>query len=572
LSRQIWRFKITSVKTDCLFPADAVNKEYELVTKNLVFVKEKSMNHRYESKLSKRVYRIAAIMLLLLAMGAACLPALADDHANRASAQKTALSLETLRDQPGLLYAFLRQMPKGGDLHSHLSGAVYAESMVRWAAEDGLCIDAKTFQAISPPCDAHAGRPEAKQAFKDPDLYRSIIDAWSMRNWRYSGQNGHDHFFDTFQKFDMTTKKRRGDMLAEVAGRAAAGRVGYLELMLTPEGGSIASLAARTGWDDDFGLMRSKLLAQGMPDILAAVKNEMDLAETVMRQRLKCGGEPSDPGCGVVVRYLYQVLRGMPREVVFAQILAGCELAAADPRFVGLNLVMPEDACIPMADFPLQMRMLDYFHGVYPRAQLTLHAGELAPGQVPPEGLRFHVRDSVRKAHAGRIGHGVDILYEDGCFDLLREMARRQILVEILLTSNDVILGVTGKEHPLQTYIRYGVPVALATDDEGVSRAEMTREYQRAVMDQGLGYLQLKRMARNSLEYAFVEGASLWKDRKYTRPVAACAKDKPAADRISGTCRRFLDENVKARLQWGLEKDLADFEARASRWDASHLP
>lgn len=539
---------------------------------HLFFVEENTMNHCYGSKVSKGFSRLALIIWLLFAMFAVDLPVHAADHANRTAEKKTADFLESIRDQPGMVYAFLRQMPKGGDLHSHLSGAVYAESLIRWAAEDGLCIDQKTHQAASPPCDANAGRPEAKQAFKDSDLYRSIIDAWSMRNWQYSGQNGHDHFFDTFQKFDKVTKNRRGDMLAEVAGRAAAGRVSYLELMLTPEGGSIAGLAARTGWDDNFSLMRSKLLAQGMQDILAAVKNEMDQSETIMRQQLKCGEGKSDPGCGVVVRYLYQVLRGMPREVVFAQILAGCELVAEDTRFAGLNLVMPEDACIPMADFPLQMRMLDYFHTVYPRAQLTLHGGELAPGQVPPEGLRFHVRDSVRKAHAGRIGHGVDILHEEGCFDLLREMACRQILVEILLTSNDVILGVTGKEHPLKTYIRYGVPVALATDDEGVARSEMTREYQRAILDQGLGYVQLKRMARNSLEYAFLEGASLWKDRKYTQAVADCAKDKPVANQISGSCRRFLDENGKARLQWRLEKDLSDFEAKASWWDASHLP
>jgi hypothetical protein len=470
-----------------------------------------------------------------------------------------------------LLYAFLRQIPKGGDLHSHLSGAVYAESMIRWAAEDGLCIDQKTLEATRPPCDALTGRPEAKQAFTDTVLYRSTVDAWSMRNWQYSGQSGHDHFFDTFQKFDLATKKRRGEMLAEVAGRAAAGRVSYLELMFTPEGGSVGALAARTGWDDDFSIMRSKLLAQGMKDILVTVKNEMDRAEKVMRQQLKCGDQP-DPGCGVAVRYLYQVLRGMPREVVFAQMLAGFELFSADPRFVGLNLVMPEDAYVPMTDFPVQMRMLDYFHSVYPQAKLTLHAGELAPGMVPPEGLRFHIRDSVKTAHAKRIGHGVAVLYEEGCFDLLREMARRQILVEIMLTSNDVILGVKGKEHPLKTYIRSGVPVALATDDEGVSRSEMTQEYQRAVADQGLGYLQLKRMARNSLEYAFIAGAGLWKDREYTQAIAACAKDKPAANQISNACRRFLYENDKARLQWGLEKDLAEFEARASKWDARHLP
>jgi hypothetical protein len=125
--------------------------------------------------------------------------------------------------------------------------------------------------------------------------------------------------------------------------------------------------------------------------------------------------------------------------------------------------------------------------------------------------------------------------------------------VEILLTSNDVILGVKGKEHPLKTYIRYGVPVVLATDDEGVSRSEMTREYQRAVMDQELGYLQLKRMARNSLAYAFIEGASLWKDRKYTQTVAACAKDKPAANRISVSSASFLPRMAR-RVFSGISK------------------
>ena len=500
------------------------------------------------------------------------MPAWAKEQTGGTAEQKTARFLESLRDDPGLLYAVLRQMPKGGDLHTHLSGAVYAESMIRWAAEDGLCIDRKTLHAVIPPCDAPAGRPEAREAFKDPLLYRNLIDAWSMRYWPDAGRNGHDHFFDTFGKFNAATDKRRGNMLAEVAARAAAGRVSYLEPMITPEGGNIGRLALRAGWDDDFDRMKSKILAQGMGDILAAVKKEMDQSEAVMRSQLQCDGPSAHPGCRVAVRYLYQVGRGLPKEIVFAQILAGCELAARDPRFVGLNLVMPEDAYVPMADFPIHMKMLDYFHRVYPGVPLALHSGELAPGVVPPEGLRFHVRDSVRIAQAKRIGHGVDILYEDDCFDLLREMARREVLVEILLTSNDVILGIKGKDHPLRSYIRYDVPVALATDDEGVARSEMTREYLRAVMDQGLGYRQLKRMARNSLEYAFIEGKSLWQDRKYTRITAACAKDKPEVKNISDPCRRFLEESGKARLQWQLERDLADFEAQASKWAVSGLP
>ena len=53
--------------------------------------------------------------------------------------------LERARHQgPLALYTFLHDMPKGADLHTHLAGAVYAESFIREAAEDNLCVKAKT--------------------------------------------------------------------------------------------------------------------------------------------------------------------------------------------------------------------------------------------------------------------------------------------------------------------------------------------------------------------------------------------------------------------------------------------
>ena len=48
-------------------------------------------------------------------------------------------------------------------------------------------------------------------------------------------------------------------------------------------------------------------------------------------------------------------------------MVLGFELAMADPRFVGLNMVMPEDYYVPMHDFPLHMRMMQYLHSQYPR-------------------------------------------------------------------------------------------------------------------------------------------------------------------------------------------------------------
>jgi adenosine deaminase len=119
--------------------------------------------------------------------------------------------------------------------------------------------------------------------------------------------------------------------------------------------------------------------------------------------------------------------------------------------------------------------------------------------------LRFHIRDSIRRGHAQRIGHGVDVMQEDDPYGLLREMAARRVLVEIALTSNDLILGVSGARHPLRTYLQYGVPVALATDDYGVSRSSHTLEWVKAVQEHALDYFTIKRMVRNSLDYAFVD-------------------------------------------------------------------
>src|SRR5581483_9714093 len=141
--------------------------------------------------------------------------------------------------------------------------------------------------------------------------------------------------------------------------------------------------------------MRNGLLSGGLAQVVSAARQALDREESKMKSGLGCGTAQAEAGCAVTVRYLYQVLRGFPPEQVFAQILLGFELAQVDPRFVGLNLVMPEDWYIPMRDFHLHMRMMDYLHKQYPKVHITLHAGELTQGMVPPKGLTFHIRDSI---------------------------------------------------------------------------------------------------------------------------------------------------------------------------------
>lgn len=476
--------------------------------------------------------------------------------------QRTARYLDSVRHQPSLLMAFLKQMPKGGDLHNHLYGAIYAESFIQWAAQDGLCVERVSLTLVAPPCDQSTGKPPASDALKDPDLYAQLVDAFSMRDWNAARDSGHDHFFNSFLKFDAVTARHIGDMVAEAARLAAGDRVAYLELMYAPDNGQAMRLGERVGWNNDFAQMRQRLQANGLADVIAAARKSLDEDEARMRQDLHCGTAGAEPACQVTVRCLYQVLRGFPPEQVFAQILTGFELAQADPRVVGLNLVMPEDWYVPMRDFRLHMKMIDYLHAIYPKVRISLHAGELADGMVPPEGLSFHIRDSVETGHAERIGHGVDVMRETDPIGLLKEMAQHNVLVEICLTSNDLILGVRGNEHPLPVYMKYGVPVALATDDEGVSRSDMTHEYLRAVEGYNLSYSLLKNMARASLEHSFLPGASLWKDGRTFLAVAACAADSPRKSSLSPACRKFLDASQRAQVEWREEGEFAKFEAK----------
>ena len=447
-----------------------------------------------------RAARAAALGLLLFASLAAA-PAIAPGEA------ATARYFASIKNDPSLLLEFLTRMPKGGDLHNHLSGAIYAESFLRWAADDGLCVVTATFSIVGGTCDATAGRPPATDIVRSGALFSQAIDAMSMRHWDLA-LNGHDHFFATFGKFGPSSGKT-GDMLADVAARAAAEQVSYLELMLTPDGGAGGARGIAAGWDPDLPKLRDVLLAAGFRDaVLSAARTRLDQAEARERELLKCGAAEPDPGCRVTVRYIYQVARAGIAPSVFGQMLAGFEIATAEPRVVSLNLVQPEDDPGAVRDFVLQMSMLDYLHGQYPNVKITLHAGELTEGLVPPETLRFHIRQSVRLGHASRIGHGAGVMYEDDPLALLRELASKKVLVEIALNSNDLILGVKGSRHPLRTYLKYGVPVALVTDDAGVSRSTLTLEYRKAVEEQGLDYRTLKRMARNSIEYSFADAAT----------------------------------------------------------------
>lgn len=139
-------------------------------------------------------------------------------------------------------------------------------------------------------------------------------------------------------------------------------------------------------------------------------------------------------------------------------------------------------------------------------------------------------------------------------------MSERNVSVEICLSSNDYLLGMEGEAHPMNTYLEYGVPLTLNTDDQGILRLEILDEYVRAVSEQGADYSLLKTLARNSLEHSFLSGASLWSTPNgFGDPVVECATNVPGQP-LTSTCADYLDSNERAKLQWQLEERLRIFE------------
>jgi adenosine deaminase len=475
-------------------------------------------------------------------------------------------------DGPLALRAFLDQFPKGADLHIHLSGAIYAESFIREAGEDGLCVDPAALSFAKPPCTPPLAPAAAVPS--NQQLYDRLVNAFSIRSFvATSGFSAHDQFFSTFGRFEGLNKRHIGEWVDEIVSRAAAQNQQYVELMETPPFSHAAQMAHESPLRQDssrrdFAQYRQTLLAHGLRDEVSADREEARTAEALRRQIEHCGTAQAALACQVEVRYIYQVLRGFSPEQVFAQTLLGFEtiqagMEAHEASFVGINFVMPEDGYLSMRDYTLQMKMLDYLHSVYPRVHISLHAGELALGLTPPEGLRFHIRQAVELGHAERIGHGVDVMYEDDAPGLLKEMAAKHVMVEINLSSNEAILGIKGADHPFPLYRAAHVPVALSTDDEGVSRIDITHEYVRAALDYHLSYQDLKQLARTGMEHNFLPGASLWNAPDiFTTPATACKAQVLGSDKPTAGCKTFLDGSEKAAAQWELERRFRSFEAK----------
>ena len=146
----------------------------------------------------------------------------------------TADRFEAIRDDNTALRAFLARMPKGGDLHIHLSGAVYAERLIAWAIEDHLCVRLTDLSIVEPPCDTEKRTEPVSDTLRNQDLYDVLVNALSMRFFTPSTRmpSAHDQFFMTFARMGPASR-RAADMTVDQLRHYQTENVQYAEFMMT---------------------------------------------------------------------------------------------------------------------------------------------------------------------------------------------------------------------------------------------------------------------------------------------------------------------------------------------------
>jgi len=449
-------------------------------------------------------------------------------------------------------------LPKGADLHMHLSGAATTEALIAIGAGDGDCVStALTAQSCS------LGGSQITTT-SSSSLYKQIVGAWSMEGDQTAAvSERHDHFFSTFGKVGFITRLHTADMLADVRRTAAAEGVSYVEVMVglgQGTGGKLAESLMPAGgpWNDTaFATAAKAILADpSVASTIARTKTDLNNWEASENQTLGCGTSKAEAACDVKVRYLVQAVRIASRESVFGQFVYGFAMAQADSRVVGVNLVQAEDDPTALKNYHDQMTAIGWVkRDADKRGQsvlFSLHAGELTPAFASASDLRFHVREAIEIAGASRIGHATDTLGEDNADDLVNELAQKGVGVEACLTSNQQLLDVEGSDHPARKLLDRGVGVAFATDDQGILRIDMNDEITRAIAKQDMTYHEVKRAIRASLAHSFLPGTPIAK-------VTACHKAL-LAETISQTCQDALDNDERAQAEWDLEAALDEFE------------
>ena len=201
---------------------------------------------------------------------------------------------------------------------------------------------------------------------------------------------------------------------------------------------------------------------------------------------VEAGARQAQQESGIRVRWIFDAVRQFPIEQAWQVARVAADLQHRG--VIGLG-VGGDEAGAPAEQF---REVFDFAR--QEGLRLTAHAGET----VGPRS----VWDALRALGAERIGHGLSAADDT---QLLYYLSDRRIPVEICLTSNLRTGGVKElSQHPLRRYFDQGVHVSLHSDDPALFGTDLNREYLLAHQVFGFTRDELRRLAMNSFEAAFL--------------------------------------------------------------------
>ncbi len=436
---------------------------------------------------------------------------------------------EEIKKNTPELIMFLKAFPKGADLHTHSLGASYSEFIYEDAVKHNDYYDLRNNMFLT--------KEEYSLSDKDKNIIPieifkkyyadNMFNSYSMRGWD-GIHGGAEHFFSTFPRA-LSSKRDENNMILEMAERNINQNVKYLEIISECIPHSTTDDFRNILSKEKFDISQMKRYCEILDNLdteenYQKVKIFLDKREIFLKEKL------NKDFC---IKYIPFMCRASSALIDFtAEAYMLMLYCIKDTRIAAVNLVEPEDNIFSRENFGTQMEIIRFIHrylsekysASYKKINLTLHAGELNLLRSPLEDMNDRICSTIfltrnkneqKFPAVKRIGHGVSIPWEDNADTLLRFMSINKIAVEICLTSNEIILGVKGKEHPFSLYKKYNVPMIICTDDEAVSRTNITKEYLKAVKNFNLTYDDLKNLSRNGIEYSFLEGEGLFVDGDY---------------------------------------------------------
>lgn len=465
------------------------------------------------------------VLLVLALTGGGGSPVRAEDFAARwGQIRQGATSAQ--------LYAFLYDLPKGGDLHHHAGGAGWPEDWLAIGTDPARNGNNRFYTRVSL---AHYDPASAVV----PIIYQTIQQS----------------------AYDRLAPDQRADYvaLAELSDRDRAEWLSGMRLDRPGEGRDefFENIWPRLGallHDPHVSaeLMVVNLRRFGAEGVRylepqASLFGQLDHEgrpvdyETVTRIYEERLGREDARATGVESRFQHTILRFRPTaEEDVEKTYRFIDQHRA--RWVGVNFAGREDR---QKGHPRRfLETLRRMRRQYSDIGLSIHAGET---DEPDR----HVRDTLLLG-ATRIGHGVNLINDP---DTMLLMRGGQFLVEINLISNRLLEYTPDlSKHPFPEYLRFGIPVCLNTDDRGMWGSDMTDEYYTAVTQFRLTWPEIVSLGRNSLAYAFAEPAlkeRLLKD--YERRVADFERKYAAGDDWIAALPREVVRTWYAEHNFGLK-------------------